>query len=226
MTVRSPLRSLHLVVLVLVVVGAVCAFGPRPAHGQSVALSTRASTLGIGGDVTVQLSSTFNVRAGGSYFPIRHSGVLEEEVNVQYDVEARLAAALLLVDWHPFGNALRMSLGGIYNGTQVKGRARPVDSYTVQQKTFQPERLGRLEAEASFASKINPYVGIGVGNAVQGSPVDVFLDLGAMYVVQPEVRMTGTGLISATTNHESTLNEGLRSFHILPYFSLGVSYKL
>jgi hypothetical protein len=108
----------------------------------------------------------------------------------------------------------------------VQGQARPLQSYAVQGKTFQPERLGRLDGEASFQNKINPYLGIGMGNAVRGSRFDVFFDLGAMYVAQPNVHLEGDGLISATSNHASTLNQGLRSFRVLPYLSLGFSFHL
>lgn len=210
----------------LVLTGLLLLAGPEHSHAQRVAVGARASTLGIGGDVSVGISPTLNLRAGGSYLPLRHTGVMQAEVDVRYDVKARIAAALLLLDWHPFGNAFRLSAGGIYNGTRVQGHARPTESYTVQQKTFGPERLGSLDAEASFHSKINPYLGIGFGNAVKGSRLDLFVDLGAMYVARPDVSMTGRGLIAATTNHQSTLNEGLRSFHVLPYLSLGLSLQL
>lgn len=195
-------------------------------HAQRVAVGPRASTLGPGADVTVGLSRTVNLRAGASYLPIQRSGVMQAEVNVRYDVNARLAAGLLLLDWHPFKNAFRLSAGAVYNGTQVQGQAQPIESYAVQGKTFSPDRLGRLDAEASFQNKINPYLGLGVGNAVRGSSLDFFLDLGAMYVARPMVSMSGEGLISATTNHASTLNDGLRSFHILPYLSLGFSLQI
>jgi hypothetical protein len=197
-----------------------------PTQAQRVALGPRASTLGLGGDITIGLSRTVNVRMGGSYYPVQRSGTYQAEVNVRYDVDAHLAAGQLLLDWHPFGNAFRLSAGAVYNGTQVQGHAEPTESYRVQGKTFQPERLGRLDGEASFRNKINPYLGLGFGNAVRGSPLDAFVDLGAMYVAQPQVQMTGKGLISATANHAASLNEGLRSFRLLPYVSLGLSVHL
>jgi len=226
MTGRPSLLALFRPVPFLLLTGLLLCASPERGHAQRMAVGARASTLGIGGNVSVGLSPTVNLRAGGSYLPLRHTGVMQAEVDVRYDVKARLAAAQLLLDWHPFGNAFRLSVGGIYNGTRVLSHARPTESYTVQQRTFAPDRLGRLDAEATFQSKINPYVGIGFGNAVMGSRLDLFVDLGAMYVGRPKVSMTGKGLISATTNHESTLNEGLHSFRVLPYLSLGFSVQL
>ncbi len=227
MTPRSLFRShFAVVLLVLAVAGAMLALSPRAAWGQRHAFGYQASTLGIGADLTVRLTDRFNARAGGSYFPFRHSGVLQEEIDVKYKVDVRLAAVRLFLDWHPFGNAFRLSAGGLYNGTRVQGHAQPVESYTVQQKTFEPEELGDLDAEVSFANRLNPYLGIGFGNAVKGSRFDLYVDLGVMYVAQPKVQMNGTGLISATTNHESTLNDALRSFHLFPYFSLGFSISI
>lgn len=223
---RSPLfSSLHRAgPLLLLGVGLLLA--AAPAHAQRVALGARASTLGLGGDLTVGLSRTVNVRVGGSYYPVERSGVYPAEVDVRYTVNAHLAAGQLILDWHPFANAFRLSAGAVYNGTRVRGHAEPTERYRVQGKTFGPERLGRLDGEASFRNKINPYLGVGFGNAVRGSRVDVFVDLGAMYVAQPEVQMTGEGLISATANHAASLNEGLRSFRLLPYMSLGLSTDL
>jgi len=180
----------------------------------------------MGGDLTVKLAPTLNLRGGASYFPVRRTGVVQDEIDVRYEIEARVAAAQLFLDWHPFENAFRLTAGGVYNGTRVQAHAQPTESYTVQGRSFEPERLGSLDADASFASKINPYLGLGFGNAVRGSRLDLFVDLGAMYVARPRVRMSGNGLISATTNHESTLNQALRSFHILPYVAVGLSVHL
>lgn len=224
--IRSSLSSVSRPLLPFLLVAGLLVAPVDSASAQRVAIGPRASTLGLGGDVTVGLSRTLNVRLGGSYYPVQRSGVLQADVNVRYDVNARLAAGQLLLDWHPFANAFRLSAGAVYNGSRVQGHAEPTQSYQVQEKTFEPQRLGQLDGEASFRNKINPYLGIGFGNAVRGSRLDVFVDLGAMYVAQPEVRMTGQGLISATTNHASTLNESLRSFRLLPYLSLGLSVYL
>lgn len=222
--ISHSLSRLSLVAtLTLLLAGLWLGCAPDTARGQRVAFGSRASTLGIGGDVTVRLTDQFNVRAGGSYFSFLHSGKLKDEVAVQYDVSARLAAVQFLVDWHPLSKAFRLSAGVIYNGTRMEARAHPTEGYTVQQKTFGPERLGSLDAEVSLKNKINPYLGIGFGNAVRGSNVDVYADLGVMYVAQPDVQMSGTGLIAATSNHESTLNQGLRSFNLFPYVALGLS---
>lgn len=201
-------------------------FGPQIVHAQDVAFDARASSLGLGGAVTIQISSTVNVRGGASYLPLSHSGVMQDEVNVQYNVTGRLAAINLFLDWHPFDNAIRVSTGAVYDHSQVQSRARPTGSYTLQGKTFSPKQLGHVDAEVSFANSVHPYVGMGLGNSVRGSRLDVFIDLGAMYVHRPDVKMDGSGLIAGTANHASTLNEGLKSFRVLPYLALGMSFSL
>lgn len=226
MTDRSAGSHLAAPLFCILLLGTLLVGGAEEAQAQRIAYAPRVSTLGIGGDFTVGLSSTVNLRAGASYLTFHHDGTLKDDVEVQYEVNGRLSAALLLLDWHPFANAFRLSAGAVYNGTRATGHAQPTESYSTNQKTFQPDRLGSIDAEVSFSNKINPYLGVGVGNAVRGSRLDFFADLGAMYVAQPEVQMTGTGLISATTNHEETLNQGFRSFRLLPYLAFGLSIHI
>ena len=202
-----------------------CGF-PRASAGQTVAVGARASSLGIGPEVTLQLTSELNLRGGASYLPLRRRGLAQQTVNVQYDVEARLAAILLFLDWHPFNNAFRVSAGGVYNRSQAEVRALPTESLTVNGRSFTPDQLGHVSGSASFTNAIHPYLGLGFGNAVRGSRFDVFADIGAMYVGRPRVEMNGDGFIKGTANHASTLNEGFRSFRILPYLSLGFSVDL
>lgn len=220
---RSPLS---LFVLLSFIATSVLVCVPQRAHAQSVAFNAHASSFGPGGAITVKLHSEVNVRGGASYLPLTHSGTLKQEVDVKYDVTGRLAAVTVFLDWHPFNNAFRVSTGAVYDRSSATSNAQPTESYTMQGKTFSPDKLGEINADISFANTIHPYLGIGLGNAVRGSRLDVFFDLGAMYVNQPEVDMEGTGLISATANNESSLNEGLKSFRILPYLSLGMSLSL
>jgi len=199
---------------------------PATTFGQTVAVGARASTLGIGPEVTLELASTLNLRGGAAYLPLHRRGRMRNTVTVQYNVQARLAAVHLLLDWHPFDNAFRVSAGGVYNRSQATVRAAPTESFTVNGRSFSPEQLGHVSGSASFSNAIHPYLGLGFGNPVQGSRLDLYADLGAMYVGRPHVQMTGDGFIKGTANHASTLNEGFRSFRILPYLSLGLSVDL
>lgn len=198
----------------------------RQSYGQSVALGARATTLGAGAEVTLGLSSAVNLRGNASYLPLTHVGTRSHEVDVQYTVEARLAAAMLLVDWYPFENAIRLSAGGVYNHSRIRGEARPTEGYTVRSKTISPERIGSLKGEVSFARTVSPYLGIGFGNSVRGSALDVTVDVGGLYVRRPHVQMEGRGLIADTANQEGSLNQGLQSFRVLPYLALGLSVAL
>lgn len=210
----------------IVVLFLLIGFVSGTAYSQSIALNTRVTSFGPGAAATVQISSTVNVRSGMSYLPISRNGVLENEVDVAYDVTGELAAVTLFVDWHPFDNVLRVSAGAVYDRSHVESSGQPAESYELQGSSFSPEKLGQVEADLSFANTVHPYLGIGLGNSVRGSRLDVFFDFGAMYVNQAEVNVEGAGLISATANQESDLNEALRSFPVLPYVALGMSVSL
>ena len=196
------------------------------ASGQSIAVGSQASSLGIGPEVTLQLNAEFNLRGGASYLYFHRRGLTQQTVNVRYDAKVHLAAIRLFLDWHPFDNAFRISAGGVYNRSRAEVQASPAESFTFDGRSFSPEELGQISGSASFSNAIHPYLGLGFGNSVRGSSLDVFTDIGAMYVGRPHVEMSGDGLIKGTANHDSTLNEGFRSFQLLPYVSLGISIDL
>lgn len=221
--IRTGVHSLQACcwLVVLLVCGS-----PSVTAGQTVAVGTRASTLGVGPEVTLQLAPTLNVRGAASYLPVHRRGLMRTTVEVQYDVQARLAAAVLLLDWHPFNSAFRISAGGVYNRSRVVMRVAPTENVPVKGRAIPPEQMGHLSGSGSFTNAVHPYLGVGAGNAVRGSRLDVFVDLGVMYVGRPHIQMTGDGFIAGTANYASTLNEGVRSFRLLPYLALGCSVHL
>lgn len=196
-----------------------------PAQAQ-FAISARAGSLGPGAELTVGLTQRLNVRAGGTFLPYSRQDVFEDEVDVQITTDARLASGSLLLDFYPFKKVLRLSAGAFYNATQIKAAALPISSYTIDAKEFSAERLGSLEATVDYGSKINPYAGIGFGNAVRGTRLDLLLDIGVLYTDAPRVDLVGTGMIGPTQNHEGSINAGLQEFTLYPVVSLGFGIRI
>lgn len=179
--------------------------------------------MGLGLDATYPVASGFNVRAGASYFTYNRTDQIDDlEVTVSYDADLELSSFRALLDWHPFVNAFRVSGGLMYNANSVDAFVEPTESYTVRRKTFQPERIGTMTADVSYGSKIAPYLGIGVGDAV-ASRIGFAFDLGVLYTGSPSVTMEGTGLIAPTASQDRDLEEGLSVIYLYPVLSFGLS---
>ncbi len=196
-----------------------------PAKAQGLAVSARAGSLGPGLDVTASVAPRLNARVGVSYLTYAHSDILHEEIDVRYDADLTLTSVTAMLDWHPFRNAVRFSAGAVYNGNKVDAVITPIESYTIKEKTFSPDRIGTLTARVDYKSKISPYVGLGLGNAVSRR-FGVAFDLGLLYTNSPSVRMTGSGMIAPTAGQAAKLEQGFESFKFYPLVSVGLSFSL
>lgn len=193
------------------------------ARAQRVGIGARAGTLGPGLEITANLVPALNVRVGANYFTYSRTDRLDDlEVAVEYDADLTLNSLRALLDWHPWGNQLRLTAGAVYNNNHISAIARPIESYTIRNKTFAPEKIGSLTADVDLGSKINPYVGLGIGNAVS-KRVGFAFDLGLLYTNAPAVSMEGEGMISPTARQARDLEEGFSEFNFYPLLSLGVS---
>lgn len=210
---------------VLFIAGFLLAFS-APSHAQ-VGVAVRVGTLGPGIQAVVPVAPTLNVRAGASYLSFsRTESFTDLEVATDFDADARFGAATAFIDYHPAGGPFRVSGGLYYNLLDVSGTGRPTESYFLDEKEFTPERLGSLTIDARYKNKIQPYIGVGLGNLSSGGRVKFLLDIGAVYTGPPEFSMSGTGMISATANWQDDFNEGFSSFKWYPNVSIGLGFTL
>jgi hypothetical protein len=194
---------------------------------QRVALGVKGGTLGGGAELTAGLTESLNLRIGGNFLPYSLTGeYTEEEVDIGYTGDLKMQTASLLLDWHPFANAFRLSGGAVYNGIKVDATAEPLTSYTVKNRTFSKEDLGTLSGTADYSSKLAPYAGLGFGNAVRGSRIDVTLDVGVMYTNAPRLQMEGTGMIAPTAEQDEEISDAFTDLKLYPVVSLGLSVGL
>jgi len=199
-----------------------------PASAQ-FGFALRASTLGIGGDVSYPVSPKFNVRLGGSYIGYSQSKVIDQDdISVQYNADGHAASGQLMADFFPMGNMLRLTGGLVLNLTEANAKVFSVKPYTINagqpdEKTFSAERMGTLSAKVGYKNPVAPYLGFGFGNPTRGG-FGFELEVGAMYAGQPKIEMSGTGLIGPTAAQAPELEKGLESFRIYPMLSLGLSF--
>lgn len=201
---------------------------PVGSSQAQVSVGIKGGSMGAGGQASVPLLDKMNARLASTYFSYEHSDVYTgDDPSVAYDARLRMMAGGALVDYFPFGNAIKLSGGVYYYDFAVSGQAEPNESYTIDKKTFEPEKLGALSADVGFGSKWVPYAGIGLGNPVQSDHRLTFtLELGALYTNSPQITTTGEGLIAPTAKQAQDFEDGLSDFKFYPVLNLGLSYRL
>jgi len=192
--------------------------------------------IGVGADLGYQINPMLGVRAKYSVVPI--DGVLGASgyempkelnfsgANLLVDVTAKLDHADLIVDFHPFRNAFRLSAGlGIFSGNQIKVTANFLDSTKFGEITFTPDDIGSLGLNWVL-NTANPYLGLGFGRAAPAKRIGLGIDMGAYYIGPPKPEILATGMVKRTSEQSSTLQENLKSFQWLPVLSFRVAVAL
>jgi hypothetical protein len=225
---RTSARLFSLFTLSLLSILAVGALSPEAAQAQRTALTFRASSTGLGGDVAFGLSSHWNARVGASYF--RNAGLSTttiEDGDFDIDWTTTLFSLSAIADYFPWkSSGFHLSAGVLYNGNGATGSVISADDYTVGSRSFTPEEIGTLDADISF-NALAPYAGLGFGNVLgSGSRLGLVLDLGVIYHQSPNVTLSGTGMVGPTAEQAPQLEQNLESFQLFPVLSFGLSYRL
>jgi hypothetical protein len=195
----------------------------------NLALGLKGGSTGLGLEATYRVAPMLNLRAGGAGF--LYSGNFEQDGN-DFSVDARLASASLLADFHPFRGSFRISAGGLLNFNQLKGKA--TGDLDIDGTTYQN---GVLNAEVDF-NTLAPYVGLGWGNAFRGGRLTFMTDIGVIYAGSPSLSLDAsvpgldanqtaqleTNLAEEKANLQSEL-DNLPWLQFYPVVTLGLSYR-
>lgn len=193
---------------------------------QNYGLGLKISTRGIGVDVIRSFGSQFNIRLGGAYYNIAPEGEGAGE-DYKYAADVNLLSVVLLGDYFPFDNIIRLTGGVILNLNAADLKLIPAKSYTVGGDTYDPETMGTLSANVDF-NRFAPYIGLGLGNPLKGGGSFQFtFDIGTMYQGGAAVDLSATGMLepSAAPDQEQQLEDNLSWFKWYPVVSLGMVYK-
>lgn len=192
------------------------------------AIGIKAGTAGFGGDVTRSLGESLNARVSGTLFSYSTSGTYaDDEPSIAYDVDGSVTSIGAVVDYFPFNRGLKLTGGLFYHDLSITGDATPNESYSIDDKTFSPDKLGSLSADIGYKSSIAPYAGIGFGNPVADrSKLKVNFEIGAYYTNSPSVTMTGEGMIGPTARQGQAFEDGLTDFKFYPAINLGLTFRL
>lgn len=213
--------------------GVVLALGmlfAAPAAALDFAIGARAATTGLGADVTMRATPRLNLRASASAFNYTYSDTYDD---VAYDAELDLKSAGLLLDFHPFRGAFRISAGMYANGTDISLSGAPTQNVQIGGQTFTPAQVGNITGTVEFPSTA-PYLGIGWGNAVgERNKFGVNLELGVLFQGSADVELQSNGgtlsnnpvLTNQIEAEEQAIENDLSDFKLYPVVAVGVTYS-
>ncbi|MEM7480934.1 MAG: hypothetical protein AAF481_07145 [Acidobacteriota bacterium] len=165
-----------------------------PAAFADTAVGVKAGTLGVGAEITFDLSESVALRGGVATFDY----ALDYSAGgIDYDGDLELLDATLVLDWYPATKGFRITAGAGWNDHRLVGRAPLIDllagEIDIPQSLLSllPIELGTLRGEATVDA-LGPYLGIGFGRATAlgSSPWSLSLDLGVVLHGDPEVELT------------------------------------
>ncbi len=180
-----PCRFLSACILALGALAATAAF----AGTGELSLGATGGALGFGPELGWRFNDYLGVRGNVGFLTFAH----EEQVNdIDYDGDLDLLSAGGMLDWYPFRNGLRASIGARWNGNQIGLDARPTSPVTIGDTTYTPAQIGQLEGKIE-ANPIAPTLSVGYGGKLWPG-LTLGVDLGVMYQGAPRVKnMRATG---------------------------------
>ncbi|WP_303900854.1 hypothetical protein [Thiohalomonas denitrificans] len=179
---------------------------------------TRLSSLGYGFEVTKFLTPQLTARAGVNTFS--HSDT-RTEGDITYDADLSLRSANLLLDWHPFENGFRMSVGYLFGNNELDLKSQSTGTVTVGNNEY-PLDGGYVNGTAEMGG--GAFVGVGYSRAGR-SGWSFTADLGVVMQGSPDVSLTSNVAGDEDLRaEERELESDLDEFDRYPVVGIGISY--
>jgi hypothetical protein len=203
--------------------------GNSVVYAQRTGVSGKFGTLGLGIELIQSLKENVNVRFGVNFYNGNYDGTKD---NMDYDIDLDLRSGSLIVDWHPYEGEFRVSGGVLYNGNTVEVLGNPTSRLTIGDIKYTPSQIGELTYDADFR-KIAPYLGIGVGNAVENDrKLGFVFEFGVVFQGSPEIDLSANGWSASDQTfqeelqkEEEELEDDLHGIKYYPVISFGFTYR-
>ena len=210
-------------------------FPSDTAYAGTWAIGAKASTLGIGFEVSRSFGDAFALRGVVNGYRF---GLNEDANDVEYKGKLKLVSVGLIGDWHPMDNGYRVSAGLLVNRSKLRIDAQPnAQTFVFQGTTFNAADVGTANGEAHFDS-LAPYLGIGFGGAFGSeSQFGVSLDLGVMFQGEPRFNLDVTcgaevaprqcaQLTNDIEEERQQFEKDTKKLSLYPMLSLGITMRL
>lgn len=194
-----------------------------------LAIAGRAGTLGLGGDVMINLLTDLNLRLGVGAFSFDYD---DDYSDIEYDFDFDMLTFPVTLDWYPFDGKFHISGGVVFNETDVNLDSRYNGTVEIDGVTYTADEVGTLSGNLDF-DNVAPYIGIGWGNAFGRSRRWGFVtDLGVAFTGSPSVALSATGTLAddatfreSLANEEKDLEDDLEDFKFYPVFSANLYFR-
>lgn len=187
------------------------------------------TTNGIGFQIARSIHPTnkFVLKLGGTYLPIEIKNYPFEFTGTKLssNLSINLGAIGAYVDWHPFGNAFKITGGIAYLLTNISGTSVVKDSVVQGEIKIDPNKVGNIKTEIK-TNPIAPYLAIGFGRSIPKHRLGFGVELGTYYIGAPKVSFVCSGLLEPSSANEATLNENLKGNQFLPQLVFNLTFKL
>jgi hypothetical protein len=190
------------------------------------AISGKAGTLGLGGELTANIAPNFNARFGANALGL---DINAKASGVEYDFDIDFLSFSAMLDWHIFSNSFRVSAGVLVNKNEASMTATPSLPVNIGGVIYTPDKVGTLSGELTYDSEIAPYLGIGWGNPFESkSRFGLMFDLGVIYIGSPNISLSASNPAVSAADlraEESDIEDELHGFKFYPVLSLGLYYR-
>ncbi|MBU3661728.1 MAG: hypothetical protein FGM41_00820 [Bacteroidetes bacterium] len=198
--------------------------GTPPGLGLGLNLSTNGVGLQIAH--TLNKQGTLAARLEGRYLPLKAENL---EVDVEgtsliADLDTKFGSMGLMVDWHPFGNAFKITGGFAILLNDISGTAITKDSTKQGDIMLAPEEVGTLTF--GLKAKASPYIGIGFGRAIPKTRFGFTFEVGSFYTGAQDVTFKATGMLEPSSSNEAVLQDNLSGLTWWPVMNFGFNFRL
>ncbi len=201
---------------------------PGLAAAQTVGVAVRGGTLGVGGDLSVELNRFLGLRGGLGTFPVQPEGDIEE---VNYKIKPPSSMLSAGVDLYPLGGNFRLS-GGLLFKHDVRLDATANTNFTFNDVEYTPQQAGTVRGDITWSST-SPFASFGW--AGRGKGFGLTFDLGAVFMGEPDILLSAHGgslssdaafLRNLRAAQDSAQTNAGKYLKVLPIVQLGIRIGL
>ncbi len=193
------------------------------------AIGLKLGTMGVGLDISRRINNSLGIRVGGSFLRTKIDQ-FSDSFKAFLTREVQLAGGNLFLDYYPGKNLekrkFHLTFGAIYNASRINITGDPDnDEYLIGDYQVTRGEIGSIFLEANPGLKINPYLGIGIGQLPSVKRLSYNLDLGVMYAGKPSISLDASGMVTPTGEQDAQVEENMKWLRIIPYITLQLAYN-
>ena len=184
--IRNKISGGALVLGAVILLSAFCC-----GEAYAAGITVKAGTLGAGGDLTIGWTERVNARLGFNAYSYtqKQAESFTDVGDIKFTGELKLQTIAALLDWHPWENGFRFSLGVMLNNNEMTLTGLPADKVKIGNYN---SSITSAKGSLTF-SQLSPYIGLlGYGNAADDESQWHFaFDLGILLHGTPDLEVKG-----------------------------------